>query len=140
MPYGNNYIWGRSQAKTQAVRLKTEMAYFSLDNYRLFPYKLPPIRVRCLPLRYNAGFTERRRLQSAGRGVAMTSPREVMNVREASEYLGISPDTLYRYVYEDRIPAFKLGNRWKFKKTILDRWIERKISRGGNRRRKAIKV
>lgn len=68
----------------------------------------------------------------------MTSPREVMNVREASEYLGISPDTLYRYVYQDRIPAFKLGNRWKFKKTILDRWIERKISRSGNRRRKAI--
>lgn len=70
----------------------------------------------------------------------MTSPREVMNVREASEYLGISPDTLYRYVYQDRIPAFKLGNRWKFKKTILDRWIERKISRSGNRRRKAIKA
>lgn len=69
----------------------------------------------------------------------MASLREVMNVKEASDYLGVSPDTLYRYVYMDRIPAFKLGNRWKFKKTILDRWIERKISRsrGGNRRRKA---
>jgi excisionase family DNA binding protein len=66
----------------------------------------------------------------------MPSPREVMNVREASDYLGVSPDTLYRYVYEDKIPAFKLGNRWKFKKTILDRWMERKISRGRNRRRK----
>lgn len=65
----------------------------------------------------------------------MASPREVMNVKEASEYLGVSPDTLYRYVYQDKIPAFKLGNRWKFKKTILDRWIERKISRGQNRRR-----
>jgi len=58
-----------------------------------------------------------------------------MNVKEASDYLGISPDTLYRYVYQDRIPAFKLGNRWKFKKTILDKWIERKISRGKNRQR-----
>jgi excisionase family DNA binding protein len=67
----------------------------------------------------------------------MSSAREVMNVKEASDYLGISPDTLYRYVYQDRIPAFKLGNRWKFKKTILDRWIERKISRGKNRRRKS---
>ncbi len=67
----------------------------------------------------------------------MASLREVMNVKEASEYLGISPDTLYRYVYQDKIPAFKLGNRWKFKRTILDRWIERKISRGKNRRRKA---
>lgn len=66
----------------------------------------------------------------------MASPREVMNVREASDYLGVSPDTLYRYVYQDKIPAFKLGNRWKFKKTILDRWIERKISRGRDRRRR----
>ncbi len=67
----------------------------------------------------------------------MVSPREVMNIKEASDYLGISPDTLYRYVYNDRIPAFKLGNRWKFKKAILDRWIERTIVQGKNRRRRA---
>jgi excisionase family DNA binding protein len=54
--------------------------------------------------------------------------REVMNIREASQYLGVSPDTLYRYIYEAQIPAFKLGNRWKFKKTVLDRWMEKKIS------------
>lgn len=72
-------------------------------------------------------------------GVAITTmleSREVMNIREASDYLGVSRDTLYRYIYEDRIPAFKLGNRWKFKKTVLDRWIEKKISLGsrGNKR------
>ncbi len=68
--------------------------------------------------------------------VAVTESREVMNLREASQYLGVSPDTLYRYISEDRIPAFKLGNRWKFKKTILDRWMERKIGLGfrGKRR------
>jgi excisionase family DNA binding protein len=55
----------------------------------------------------------------------MIESREVMNVRQASQYLGISPDTLYKYVAEERIPAFKLGNRWKFKKTMLDRWMER---------------
>ncbi len=59
----------------------------------------------------------------------MIESREVMNIKEASDYLGVSPDTLYRYLYEDRIPAFKLGNRWKFKKTVLDRWMESKISR-----------
>ena len=61
--------------------------------------------------------------------------REVMNIREASHYLGVSPDTLYRYIYEDQIPAFKLGNRWKFKKTILDRWMERKMVRVRKARR-----
>jgi len=52
-----------------------------------------------------------------------------MTLREASQYLGISPDTLYKYLSEDRIPAFKLGNRWRFKKDLLDRWMEKKSER-----------
>jgi excisionase family DNA binding protein len=54
----------------------------------------------------------------------MAEAREVMNIRQASAYLGISPDTLYKYVSEERIPAFKLGNRWRFKKSKLDEWME----------------
>jgi excisionase family DNA binding protein len=54
----------------------------------------------------------------------MADAREVMNIRQASQYLGISPDALYKYVSEETIPAFKLGNRWKFKKSILDSWME----------------
>jgi len=59
----------------------------------------------------------------------MAEAREVMNIRQASQYLGISPDTLYKYVSEEMIPAFKLGNRWKFKKSILDTWMENKSFR-----------
>lgn len=55
--------------------------------------------------------------------------KEVMTLREASQYLGISPDTLYKYLGEKNIPAFKLGNRWRFKKDVLDRWMERKSER-----------
>ena len=66
----------------------------------------------------------------------MADSREVMNIRQASQYLGVSPDTLYKYVSEERIPAFKLGNRWKFKKTILDSWMERKSTVGEGRDRK----
>jgi len=54
--------------------------------------------------------------------------REVMDMRGASDYLGVSREALYKYVSEEKIPAFKLGNRWKFKKTILDRWMERQSS------------
>ncbi|HEV2348685.1 MAG TPA: helix-turn-helix domain-containing protein [Terriglobia bacterium] len=63
----------------------------------------------------------------------MVETREVMDIREASQYLGVSRETLYKYVYEDRIPAFKLGNRWKFKKTVLDRWMERQSTRNEER-------
>ena len=71
-----------------------------------------------------------------GATYSMAESPEVMNIRQASEYLGVSPDTLYKYVSEERIPAFKLGNRWKFKKTILDSWMERKSSVGEGRDRK----
>jgi excisionase family DNA binding protein len=50
-----------------------------------------------------------------------------MDLRQASLYLGVSPDTLYRYVNEGVVPAFKLGNRWKLRKAVLDSWMEREI-------------
>ena len=63
----------------------------------------------------------------------MAETREVMDIREASEYLGVSRETLYKYVYEEKIPAFKLGNRWKFKKTLLDRWMETQSTQSEHR-------
>jgi excisionase family DNA binding protein len=69
----------------------------------------------------------------------MADSREVMNIRQASQYLGVSPDTLYKYVGEQSIPAFKLGNRWRFKKSKLDQWMEEQSSQmeSGTRRSKA---
>lgn len=64
--------------------------------------------------------------------------KEVMTLREASQYLGISPDTLYKYLGEDKIPAFKLGNRWRFKKDLLDRWMEKKSERGTSSLRRPV--
>ena len=52
--------------------------------------------------------------------------REVMDIRQASEYLGVSGDTLYRYASDGFVPAFKLGNRWRFKKSLLDAWMDEK--------------
>jgi len=51
--------------------------------------------------------------------------REVMDIRQASDYLGISSDTLYKYASEGFVPAFKLGNRWRFKRSRLDEWMDR---------------
>ena len=51
--------------------------------------------------------------------------REVLDIRQASDYLGISSDTLYKYASEGFVPAFKLGNRWRFKRSRLDEWMDR---------------
>ncbi len=55
-----------------------------------------------------------------------TAVREVMDIRQAADYLGISGDTLYRYASEGFVPAFKLGNRWRFRKSLLDGWMDEK--------------
>ena len=70
----------------------------------------------------------------------MGDSREVMNIRQASQYLGVSPDTLYKYVNEQKIPAFKLGNRWRFKKSRLDQWMEEKSSEVEVKRTKKAKA
>ena len=74
----------------------------------------------------------------------MADSREVMNIRQASQYLGVSPDTLYKYVNEQKIPAFKLGNRWRFKKSKLDQWMEEQSmeteSRGKKKPKAAMKA
>jgi excisionase family DNA binding protein len=58
--------------------------------------------------------------------------REVMDIRQASDYLGISPDTLYKYASEGFVPAFKLGNRWRFKRSRLDEWMDQQSSMNVN--------
>ncbi len=54
--------------------------------------------------------------------------REVMDIRQASAYLGISADSLYRYASEGTLPGFRLGNRWRFRKSRLDSWMDEQSS------------
>lgn len=61
--------------------------------------------------------------QQSGKAEAMEG-KEVMNLREAAQYLGISPDSLGRYAAQNKVPGFKFGNRWRFKKSVLDLWME----------------
>ena len=64
---------------------------------------------------------------STTRGIGL---REVMDIRQASDYLGISSDTLYKYASDAFIPAFKLGNRWRFRRSRLDEWMDRQSGIG----------
>ena len=73
------------------------------------------------------------RIRSTGTAPAArpeAAAREVMDIRQAADYLGISADSLYKYASEGFIPAFKLGNRWRFKRSLLESWMERQSSAG----------
>lgn len=48
----------------------------------------------------------------------------LMDVYEASSYLKLSPNTLYQWKYEGRIPFVKLGGKLLFDKNELDNFID----------------
>ena len=52
------------------------------------------------------------------------SKEQIMTVRELSEYLKIAEKTAYRFASEGKIPGFKVGSAWRFRKSEIDRWIK----------------
>jgi excisionase family DNA binding protein len=48
---------------------------------------------------------------------------EVMTIREVAQYLKLAEKTAYRLAGEGKIPGFKVGSSWRFRKSEIDRWI-----------------
>jgi excisionase family DNA binding protein len=48
--------------------------------------------------------------------------QDILDAREAAQYLRINEQTIRSMARDGRIPAFKLGNTWRFKKSVLDEW------------------
>lgn len=47
----------------------------------------------------------------------------ILNVEQATEFLGISEKTLIKLLREEHIPARKIGREWRFSKTALTEWL-----------------
>lgn len=45
------------------------------------------------------------------------------SVEEIAAHLGVSKESIYRWVEARKIPAHKVGRQWKFKITEVDRWV-----------------
>ena len=46
-----------------------------------------------------------------------------LSVDEIGKYLGVSSDTVYRWI-DKGMPAHRLGRLWKFKKDQVDEWVK----------------
>ncbi|MFH1878562.1 MAG: helix-turn-helix domain-containing protein [Candidatus Omnitrophota bacterium] len=48
----------------------------------------------------------------------------ILTVAELADYLKMKVVTIYKHAQEGKIPAFKVGSKWRFKKETIDKWIE----------------
>lgn len=46
-----------------------------------------------------------------------------LSVEEIAAHMGVSPDTVYKWIERKRLPAHRMGRLWKFKATEIDKWV-----------------
>lgn len=47
----------------------------------------------------------------------------LLTTEQVAQYLKVDKFTIYRLVTQKKIPAFKVGNQWRFKRTMIDAWL-----------------
>jgi excisionase family DNA binding protein len=55
------------------------------------------------------------------------SNKQIMDIKELSEYLGIGKSKIYSLIRMKKIPASKIGRQYRFSKDIVDSWLRDKI-------------
>jgi len=52
---------------------------------------------------------------------------EILTLEDVADYLKVTPRTIYRLAREGKLPAFKLGGVWRFRRSELQSWIDKEL-------------
>jgi len=66
--------------------------------------------------------------------------RRLITAKEASQYLSLSTDTIYRMASQKKLPYLKLGGRVLFDIKALDHWIDKHMVRDKEWKRQELKI
>jgi len=66
--------------------------------------------------------------------------RRLITAKEASQYLSLSTDTVYRMASLKKLPYLKIGDRVLFDVKSLDQWIEKRMIRGREWKKEELKA
>lgn len=60
--------------------------------------------------------------------MSASDDKEILNISEAAELLGVSPKTFNKVLRSQSLPARKIGREWKFSRQALIDWLGRGVS------------
>ena len=66
--------------------------------------------------------------------------RRLITAKEASQYLSLATDTVYRMAAMKKLPYLKIGDRVLFDLKALDHWVERHLVREKEIKRQELKI
>jgi len=47
----------------------------------------------------------------------------LLTTEQVAQYLKVDKFTVYRLVSQKKLPAFKVGNQWRFKQEMIEAWL-----------------
>jgi excisionase family DNA binding protein len=47
----------------------------------------------------------------------------LMSVRDLAEYLNVNISTVYQWSQRGQIPAMKVGNLWRYRRSDIEEWL-----------------
>jgi excisionase family DNA binding protein len=61
-------------------------------------------------------------------------PDQLLTLEQVAEYLNVDKFTVYRLLSDKNLPAFKVGNQWRFKRRLIENWL----AKNSNTNRKSV--
>jgi PTS system nitrogen regulatory IIA component len=58
---------------------------------------------------------------------------DLLTLRQLAHHLQISERTIYRLLVKGELPGFKVGGHWRFRRSVVDYWIDLRMDRMGSR-------
>ncbi len=75
------------------------------------------------PRRHATRTTVRSREETAG-VFARTLEEPLLTANEVASYLNVSKITIYEWAQKGKIPAFRLGHHWRFRRQEIESWLD----------------
>lgn len=54
---------------------------------------------------------------------------EILTPKEVAKYLRVAERTVHRLAHDSKVPCFKVGGSWRFRRFDIDQWIASQTSR-----------
>lgn len=56
--------------------------------------------------------------------------KEVMDIKDLAQYLGIGKSKIYGLIRQRKIPASRIGRQYRFSKEVIDSWLRERLITG----------
>jgi excisionase family DNA binding protein len=53
---------------------------------------------------------------------------DLLTTEQLARYLKVDKFTIYRLVAQRKLPAFKVGSQWRFKREMIDAWLTKNMN------------